>query len=169
MAQDDAKVSIRPAYLEEWNEAMLLAWRVFLKFEADDYEQEGIDNFREFLTDDMLYHMFLGGGYQVRVAVVKDPEDPDYGKIVGMGSLRSGNLISLLFVHEDYHRLGIGRRLVESLAEFVRERKPKYLTLKVNAAPYALGFYEKLGFQARSEEIRRAGIIYTEMELRIHE
>ena len=27
--------------------------------DMDDYEQEGITNFREFLTDDMLYHMFL--------------------------------------------------------------------------------------------------------------
>ena len=162
MAQDESRVSIRPAYLEDWNEAMGLAWHVFLKFEAGDYEQEGIDNFREFLTDDMLYHMFLGGGYQVRVAVDND-------RIVGMGSLRSGNLISLLFVHEDYHRQGIGRRLVQSLTEFVRGRQPRFSTMRVNAAPYALGFYEKLGFQSRSEEIKRAGIRYTEMELKIRE
>ena len=40
----------RTAHPDEWQDAMGLAWRVFLKFVAPGYSGEGISSFRDFLT-----------------------------------------------------------------------------------------------------------------------
>ena len=61
------EVTYRAAYKSEWDICMDLAWRTFLKFDAPDYPQEGIDNFREFVTDEVLKNMFHSGEYQLFV------------------------------------------------------------------------------------------------------
>lgn len=35
-------IEIRQANIYDWDEAMALAWRTFLKFEAKDYGPEGV-------------------------------------------------------------------------------------------------------------------------------
>ncbi len=45
---------IRSAYQDEWDDAMTLAWKTFLQFEADCYTPEGIRNFEDFITDTTL-------------------------------------------------------------------------------------------------------------------
>lgn len=97
---------IRSAYREEWEDAMSLAWRTFMKFEADVYAPEGVKNFENFITDSTLYRMFVMGAYQMFVAL-------DKKKLVGMLTLRDRVHISLLFVDEKYHRRGIGRALIQ--------------------------------------------------------
>ena len=62
-------VVYRAAYRSEWDICMDLAWRTFLKYEASDYTQEGIDNFKAFVKDDVLKTMFHNGAYQLFVAV----------------------------------------------------------------------------------------------------
>ena len=54
-------VEVRPIENNEWEDAMGLAWRTFLKFEGDVYSSEGIQNFRDFITDQTLRRMFLTG------------------------------------------------------------------------------------------------------------
>ena len=61
MERKNAPWKIRPAYREEWQDAMELAWKTFLKFEADDYTAEGIKSFQDFITDNSLYRMFQIG------------------------------------------------------------------------------------------------------------
>lgn len=141
---------------DQWNEAMSLAWDTFLKFEARDYTSEGIFHFREFVTDETLKKMFEAGMYPVIGAFYN-------GRMIGMISLRSGNHVSLLFVHEKYHRKGIGRRLVEKMATFVKEELNRD-RITVNAAPYGVPFYKKIGFVATGLETRKDGISYTPME-----
>ena len=34
--QQEGAISVRPAYREEWDDAMALAWRTFMRFEAQD-------------------------------------------------------------------------------------------------------------------------------------
>ena len=101
---------IRNAYRDEWDDAMTLAWKTFMKFEADIYTDEGIQNFEDFITDTTLHRMFLMGVYQMFVAL-------DRKQIVGMLTLRNNSHISLLFVDEKYHRRGIGRALIGYLRE----------------------------------------------------
>ena len=153
------EVTYRAAYKSEWDICMDLAWRTFLKFDAPDYPQEGIDNFREFVTDEVLKDMFHSGEYQLFVAVCA-------GKIIGIISLRDRNHLSLLFVDPAYHRQGIGTGLLQTLTEYMSsEMGQKSVT--VNASPYAVGFYHKMGFEDTDTRQLVSGILYTPMILYI--
>lgn len=147
---------IRNAYREEWQAAMALAWKTFLRFEADVYSPEGVKNFENFITDSTLYRMFVMGAYQMFVAV-------EHSRLVGMITLRDTTHISLLFVDEAYHRQGIGRGLIGYLADYLRtEVGAERVT--VNSSPYGVGFYHKMGFRDIRPEETKDGIIYTPME-----
>lgn len=152
----ETSYQIRSAYRDEWNDAMALAWRTFLKFEADVYTPEGVKNFENFITDSTLHRMFVMGAYQMFVAL-------DGGKIVGMVTLRNNAHISLLFVEEKYHRRGIGRALIRYLSDYLlTEVQADRVT--VNSSPYGVGFYHKLGFRDLRPEEQKDGITYTPME-----
>ena len=136
---------IRWAKENDWSHVMEMVWKTFLKFEGNDYTQEGIKNFYDFITDTGLYQAFLRGEYQMLVA------EQDQ-KIVGMASVRCGNHLSLLFVDEVYHHKGIGRDLMLYMCNYLKaEVGERYMSVK--ASPYAVNFYKKLGFHAlRPEE-----------------
>lgn len=146
---------VRYANPSEWEEAMELAWRTFLKFEADEYGEEGKNNFLDFISGEQLYKMFLEGSYKLAVAVYE-------GKIIGMGSLRTGNHISLLFVAEQFHRNGIATRLLAFLQEGLNNRASCKLT--VNASPYGEAFYRKTGFVPTDSMQTVDGIVFLPME-----
>lgn len=152
----EASYQIRSAYRDEWQDAMALAWKTFLQFEADVYTPEGVKNFENFITDSTLYRMFVKGEYQLFIAL-------DQHKIVGMITLRDSTHISLLFVDAAYHRKGIGRALIKYLTDYLLAEVGAY-RVTVNASPYGVGFYHKIGFRDLSPEEVRDGIIYTPME-----
>ena len=148
---------VRCAYHSDWDGAMKLAWDTFVRFDAPDFSQEGINNFRNFVNDDMLRKMLLAGHYQLFVSV-------DSAKIVGMLSLREKKHISLLFVDEYYHHHGIASALIAFVKRYAAtEEGVEKLT--VNASPYAIGFYHKRGFKDADVETVSDGIRYTPMEL----
>ena len=145
---------IREALPDEWEDAMALAWRVFQKYEAKDYTDEGIRNFLDFISDNGLRKMFLIHEYHLWVAV-------DNEKIIGLISLRGKRHISLLFVDEKYHKQGVGKALMERLWIYLREQKESFCT--VNSSPYAVGFYHRLGFRDLGEQRLDGGMLVTPM------
>lgn len=147
---------IRSAYQDEWEAAMALAWKTFLQFEANEYTMEGVRNFEDFITDTTLHRMFIMGAYQMFVALDRD-------EIVGMITLRNRSHISLLFVDEKYHRQGIGSALIAHLCRYLLART-EVSKVTVNAAPYGVAFYHKLGFRDLRPEEKKDGITYTPME-----
>lgn len=147
--------TVRPIYRNEWDDAMMLAWRTFMRFEAKDYTKRGIESFQDFITDHVLHRMFLMGAYQVFGAYDQD-------KLVGIISLRNETHISLLFVDAEYHMKGIGRALMEYVVNYVCSEEG-YHKVTVNAAPYAVGFYHKVGFRDTDKEQTNDGIRYTPM------
>ncbi len=150
---------IRFAVTEDWEEAMGLAWKTFLEFEAEEYGPIGIRNFEDFITDNALKRMFVMGKYQMIVATSD-------GKTVGMITLRNETHISLLFVDKKYHRCGIGRALIEHMADYVKNEIGKdYIT--VNASPYGTEFYHRIGFTDTGELTHKDGIIYTPMKYKL--
>lgn len=150
---------IRFADRDDWEEAMGLAWKVFLEFEGDVYPPEGIRSFEDFITDSGLKRVFIMGAYQLMCAYEEE-------KMIGLISLRNETHISLLFVDKNYHRRGIGRALVYALADYVRTEMGQN-KLTVNASPYGVGFYHRLGFRDTGPEKQQDGIIYTPMVLDI--
>lgn len=149
-------IEIRYLKPEEWDDAMALAWKIFLRFEAGEYTEEGIHGFLDLISDERLKRLFEFGEYPVYAAF-------DGQTMVGMISLRSINHISLLFVSDAYHRRGIGRRLIEVMKEHVR-RDGRKSTITVNAAPFATEFYHAVGFENTDEKTTQNGIIFTPME-----
>lgn len=147
---------IRWAQQSEWVETMNMIWKTFLKYEGTDYTEEGIRSFYEFITDVDLYQAFLQGKYQMLIAL-------DGNKVIGAGTLRNVNHLSLLFVDENYHHQGVGSALLNGLSQYLKaEAGERYMSLK--ASPYAVEFYKKLGFrQVRPEEVY-SGIRVTSME-----
>ena len=131
---------------ERLNSACALALEVFNRFEAPEYSAEGIAEFNAFLNDsDTICRMPFYGAF-------------DGGKLVGVLAMRQSQHISLFFVKEDYHRRGIGRLLFDSMRQDCENQ-----TFTVNSSPYAVGFYERLGFIAESGEQITNGIRYTPM------
>ncbi len=146
---------VRWARESEWGPAMRMIWRTFLEYDGKDYTEEGIKNFFDFITDDNLYVAFLKGEYQLMVALADE-------KIIGAGSIRNGNHLSLLFVDGPYHRMGVGSTILIRLCDYLRqEAGERFISLK--AAPYAVDFYRKLGFQAVRPEEEHSGIRVTDM------
>ena len=54
-------VEIRQIKREEFDQAMAIAWKTFLEFEADIYTKEGVKSFYDFIYDPLLEKMFLLG------------------------------------------------------------------------------------------------------------
>ncbi len=152
----ELQFEIRFAGRDDWEEAMGLAWKTFLEFEAGVYSPEGVRSFEDFITDTGLKRMFDMGSYQMMAAYAG-------GRMVGMITLRNEMHISLLFVDRDYHRRGIGRALIEKIAGYVQNELGKS-RLTVNASPYGVDFYHKVGFTDIGPENQQDGIIYTPME-----
>lgn len=150
-----ASYEIRWAREDEWAPAMKMIWRTFLEYDGKDYTEEGVRNFFEFITDDSLYRSFLKGDYQMMVAL-------QGGEMVGAGSLRNCNHLSLLFVDGAHHRKGVGSAILNGLCDYLRdEAGERYMSLR--AAPYAVEFYKKLGFRTVRPEEEYAGIRVTTM------
>lgn len=156
MKRLEDKFSFRLAIERDWEPAMKLAWETFLIFEAQEYSEEGVDSFRDFISDQWLKKMFLKGEYQMFVALEGE-------KIIGFITVRNKCHISLLFVDKEYHRMGIGSTLIQKVREYlITEVGVDYMT--VDSAPYAVEFYHKLGFWDLAPRQEKQGIIYTSMK-----
>ena len=153
-----SECSIRNATKEDWESAMALAWKTYLQFEAPDFPTEGTTSFFAFITDNFLFTMFVKGEYRMKVAIYKK-------QIIGMISIREKTHISLLFVDRTYHKRGVGRALVEQMYILIQEEKLGE-KMTVNAAPFAVDFYHKCGFNDSGEKRTDKGIIFIPMERR---
>lgn len=147
---------IRWARTDEWVPAMKMIWRTFLKYEGREYKEEGVRSFLEFITDETLYAAFLRGEYLLMVAL-------DKGRIIGAGSLRDCNHLSLLFVDEAYQRKGVGSAILRKLCAYLKKEAGEQ-RISLQAAPGAVNFYRKQGFCAVQPEKEYSGIRVTLME-----
>lgn len=143
---------------DKLQDALDLVWEVFEIYEAPEYGEMGIKTFRHFIE------------YGNMVEKVNRGEMMFWGcylnsYLVGVIALREGQHISLLFVREKFHRLGVARRLVRVALHFVESREPEIRAVTVNASPYAVGFYRKVGFVPLGPESEKDGIRFTSMRV----
>lgn len=151
-------IIIRAINVNEWEEAMSLAWDTFILFEAPEYSKEGIQSFRNFVKDPILKRLFIEGKYHVLAAYVND-------FMVGIIGVRNETHISLLFVDSEYHKRGIARKLMLSTFDQTANKYGKR-EMTVNSSPYAVGFYHKMGFVDTNVEQLTDGIRYTPMRVK---
>ena len=135
--------------------ALALVKRVFMQYEAPEYPQEGIDSFLTFLDIKQMKTAVKAGRRRFWGCFYK-------GKIIGTAALRDGNHICLMFVDSAYHARGIGRRLFELLSNSVKKNTDSAF-ITVNSSPYAVPFYQSLGFYSLNTEQTANGIRYIPM------
>ncbi|MGN1341441.1 MAG: GNAT family N-acetyltransferase [Oscillospiraceae bacterium] len=131
----------------EYAPALELVWRVFLEFEAPDYTQEGIDEFRRSIND---------SGYLSMLTVYGGYVD---GVLAGVIATRNfGGHVALFFVDRQYQRKGIGRKLFSAVLADC-----KFDSITVNSSPYAVEVYHHLGFTDTDNEQTVSGLRFTPM------
>ncbi|MBR2590506.1 MAG: GNAT family N-acetyltransferase [Clostridia bacterium] len=137
---------IRKLNREEIPTALDLAWQVFLEFEAPDYTEEGVHEFYGSIhSKSYVQALCFYGAFQNQ-------------HLVGVLATRNeGKHIALFFVDKRYQRQGIGRQLFETAKE-------DFMT--VNASPYAVEIYRKLGFSTTDTEHTLNGLRFTPMVYR---
>lgn len=153
------RIDIRPAYFDEWDDAMALAWRVFKQFVAGDYAPEGVESFLSFISDPSLERAFETGDFRLFGAYGN-------GRMIGMISLRNHTHISLLFIDASYHKKGIGRQLIQYVESYVVLAEGRGI-ITVNSSPYAADFYHRIGFCDTDCKQCNDGIWYIPMEKKI--
>ena len=83
--------------------------------------------------------------------------------MVGFLLMPHWSLLGMLFVHPDWLRRGIARTLWEAARAQVELQRPAVMTVELNATPYAVPFYESVGFAPISREFVYQGSRATRM------
>jgi len=142
---------------DKLKEALELIWAVFTEFEAPEYSEEGINEFRDYIDYPQMkgylaQFMLEMWAYQIN------------SKIAGVIAVRVPCHISLLFVNKEYHRQGIAARLMQEVIDYLKENR-NCRELTVNSSPYAIDFYHKIGFTDSGKQETTNGITFTPMKL----
>jgi len=140
-------MQIRKLTESEIPDALNLIWEVFLQFEAPEYPEEGVQNFKRVIDGQNITHSFtMYGAFSGR-------------KLVGVAATRNeGNHVALFFVDRNYHGRGIGRKLFKEVLQGSTSDR-----ITVNSSPFAVEVYRRLGFTATDAEKLSDGIRYTPM------
>jgi len=144
---------LEPADLEE---AMALVWEVFAEFQAPEFTQEGIEEFWRFIDGEYM-NMMLGEGIMTFWGAFEDD------LMVGVCAVRDNNHIALLFVDGEYHRRGIGSTLLKKAVADCKYLDPDLNRVTVNSSPFAVPFYEAMGFKALSGMVEEDGMKFMPM------
>lgn len=142
------QIKIRTLQKEEQEGAIRLSLVTFIACGKEDYDENGLGVFRSFIYDEeKISELSFLGAFEEN-------------KLIGILAIRERDAhISLFFVRSDYHRMGIGRELFNTLIS-----KHKYDNITVNASTYAIPFYKSIGFKKLTEEQNHHGLISTPMK-----
>lgn len=155
------RVRIRKMNKGEEQPVSSLVMESFFEFVAPDYEDEGIETFTEFASPENLGAR-NASGHSTLIAEFD-------GELGGMVQIRYPNHILMLFVKKRFQRRGVAQTLLESaLAELTQlDKGLEHVT--VNSSLFAVGIYEKLGFEVRGPEEEKDGMRTVPMLYRVRE
>jgi len=142
--------------LQDLKEALSLVWDVFLEFEAPDYCEEGVQEFKKFIEYESIKNKLLQSQFNIWTCY-------DNKKVIGVLATRPPCHISLLFVDKQHHRKGIARAMLNEMIKNY-ETNTDYSEITVNASPYAKEVYHKLGFMDVDIEQTVNGIRFIPMK-----
>ena len=123
---------------------------VFLEDIAPAYSQEGVDEFLSCFEDENI--LTLMKKHQLIMLGAFDKT------LVGVIGLKELNHIQSLFVDKQYQNRHIGSKLMDAA------KKLMYGKISVNAAPSAVSFYQKQGFQVVDQLQEVNGILFVPMD-----
>ena len=148
---------------EDAEQLSRLIHRNFQRFIAHTYTKGGIRHFLKATTEKAL----LRRKRKNQLILVAETERSVSGlnTVSGLIAVRKGNHITLFFVAPEFHRRAIGTRLFREAVKHIKAAVPDLGCVTVNSSEYALPFYKKLGFTAKSAPFFRRGMKITPMEL----
>ncbi|MBO5313542.1 MAG: GNAT family N-acetyltransferase [Clostridia bacterium] len=130
-------------------ECLDLVWSVFSVFEVPDFPEEGVLEYKRIIEQTKRQENIVFYGATHR------------GRVVGVMGMREGNHIGYFYVNPQYHRRGIGKRL------FALMRKDYCVQeFTVNACPYGVPVYERLGFVKTDTQQNVNGVIFIPMKFK---
>jgi GNAT superfamily N-acetyltransferase len=132
-----------------------LVHRTFAEFVAPEWELSACETFGTETSPDKFCNILSEATF-ASVAAVEQ-------QIVGIIVLPKPNLLSLLFVHRDWHKQGVARALWQAARTHLETHNPDVKTVELNSTPYALPAYRSLGFYPISEQFKRSGSVATRM------
>lgn len=131
-------------------EALKLVLKVFLEYEAPNYTEEGIREFKRTINNsDWVQAREFYGAF-----------DED-NEILGVIATKDITHIALFFVDGKYHNQGIGRKLYDKVKSV---NKNGFFT--VNSSLYARAVYRHLGFSDIGKEQCVNGLKFYPMKAR---
>lgn len=139
------------------NDVFQLIKNVFDEFVAPDYSQDGNEFFYSYIDPACIIERFNNGNLILTASFGNE--------IIGMIEVRDWFHICLLFVSKNHQRKGISRLLFEKALNEILNNKPEIRFIEVNASPFSVEIYKRLGFNIISERQERNGIIYIPMIL----
>lgn len=145
-------MNIAPDYLPK---ALSLVWDVFQEFEAPEYCEEGVAEFKRYIDLDAIREKLDKDELDMWVCI-------NEGRVVGVIALRPPCHISLLFVDKYYHHQGIARALFEHVLCNIKE-EGTHTEMTVFSSPYAAGYYRRMGFVDTDTEQTVNGIRFIPM------
>ena len=140
-------MKIRLVQPNELPKALELVERVFMRFEAPDYAQKGVETFLAFLNNpEAVAALSIYGAFSGDV-------------LIGVIAMRGSSHIALFFVDADQQGKGVGRALFSAAKA---ECPADFMT--VHSSPFAVDIYRHLGFSPLSGEQELDGIRFTPMK-----
>lgn len=155
-----SKLEYRKLDKSDLHEVSKLVWCVFREFEAPEYADEGIEEFRKFVDVNNLESNYNSKNMEFYGCFLE-------GSLIGVISTRQLNHISLMFVDKDFHRQGIAKKLFELVKRNLAEKCEGETIITVNSSPYAEKIYECLGFRKTDMERVKNGIRFIPMEYKL--
>ncbi|WP_261841985.1 GNAT family N-acetyltransferase [Aliamphritea ceti] len=144
-------MNIRPMHICEAEYASELIMAAFFHTVAQTLPRHGIESFRDVVAADSLRQ------YQKNGALLLVAEQDH--QVIGVGSIREGRHIGLLFVEPQFQRKGVGQALIKALLDH-READ----TVTVMASVPSIPAYEQYGFHITGKLEECAGIISQPMQ-----
>ena len=127
---------VRKFRASDANRVAQIIRRCLFEVNIKDYPKRVIDSMCDHFSPQNLIE--LAKRRDVYVLVHED-------KILGTGNLRENNVRSV-FVDPDFHRIGVGKRLMKHLENLLK--KKGYKTVELFSSVTALEFYKTLGYKA---------------------
>ena len=159
MKPKTSPISLRPMKPGEEAGIVDLVLEVFSEFVAPEFPDEGISEFKRYITASALSERFASGN-PILVALLET-------KLIGVTEIRDHCHIALLFVKPLYQKKGLARQLIHEAVRICKKRNPDIQKMTVNSSPNAYEAYRRLGFTGERKVKTVNAIRFIPMELRL--
>lgn len=153
----DKQLIIRKGSLEDLTELQELFVDTIKSVCKADYNNEQINIWVSSIRDTNRWNEIISN----QLVIVAELEN----RIVGFATLKAGNYIDLFYVHKAYQRLGIARKLYNSVQNKATELNQREITSDVSIT--AKPFFEILGFEViKKQTVVRKQVNFTNFKMR---